>query len=269
MSGKTKKQPACLYLPMAALATAMSMVSTQLTAGEWSVGGMLGGQRNPLVGDDDHYAFLMPMVAYKGERFHANLGYPGINFFSGLSDVGGVGYSVIKQDQFNIDLVGKIRAMGIDPDDDGALRGLDERKPGIDFGVSARWTTPVGELNAQLLKDVSNRSKGEEAILAYAYPFSMGKWTLRPEFGLSWQSSDLNDYYVGVDSHEVTATRTAYQAGSTVTPFAAVQMEYEINQQLHLLGGVGVSRLGDEISDSPIIKERNLAGGFVGLAYRF
>jgi MipA family protein len=269
MSGRTKKHPAYLYLPMAALAAAMSMASTQLTAGEWSVGGIVGVERNPLVGDDDHYAFLMPMVAYKGERFHANLGHPGINFFNGMSDVGGVGYSAIKQDQFNIDLVGKIRAIGIDPDEDDALSGLDERKPGIDFGVSARWTTPVGELNAQLLKDVSNRSKGEEAILAYAYPISMGQWTLRPEFGISWQSSDLNDYYVGVDSHEVTATRAAYEAGSTVTPFAGVQMEYAINQQMHLLGGIGVSRLGDEVSNSPIIKERNLAGGYVGLAYRF
>jgi MipA family protein len=256
-------------LPVLALAITASLGTTQLSAGEWLVGGMLVGGRNPLVGDDDHYIGIVPALAYKGERFHANLGNPGIGYFNGLSDLGGVGYSIVKQDEFNLDLVGKIRAMGIDPDDDDALAGLHERKPGIDIGVSARWRTQLGELDAQLLSDVSGRSKGQEAILAYAYPLSFGKWTLRPELGVSWQSSDLNDYYFGVDSDETTASRGVYEADSTVTPFASFQMEYAINQQMNLIGGIGVGRLGDEVSDSPIVEERDLVGGYAGMVYRF
>ncbi|MEW8560890.1 MAG: MipA/OmpV family protein, partial [Candidatus Thiodiazotropha sp.] len=132
-----------------------------------------------------------------------------------------------------------------------------------------RWQTGFGELNAQLLADVSDTSDGQEVILSYAYPFSHGKWSLRPELGISWQSSDLTDYYFGVDADEATARRAVYEADSAVTPFAGIEFEYAFDQRIDLVGGVGVGRLGDEISDSPIVDERNLAGGYLGLSYRF
>ncbi|MCU7918963.1 MAG: MipA/OmpV family protein [Candidatus Thiodiazotropha sp. (ex Epidulcina cf. delphinae)] len=253
---------------ISALAATLPLASQEALAGEWSVGASILGGRNPIVGEGAAAA-LLPVVGYKGERFYANLGNPGISFFNGITDFGGLGYSVFKGERYNIDLVGKIRAMGIDPDDNSKLDGLDERKPGFDAGVSARWDSGYGELSGQLLTDVSNRSKGQEAVLSYAYPMTHGNWTLRPELGVSWQSRDLVDYYFGVESDEATATRSVYEGESTVTPFAGIQVEYAYSQQIHLIGGVGIGRLGDGISDSPIVDERGVGGGYAGLVYRF
>ncbi|MCU7926993.1 MAG: MipA/OmpV family protein [Candidatus Thiodiazotropha sp. (ex Dulcina madagascariensis)] len=41
------------------------------------------------------------------------------------------------------------------------------------------------------------------------------------------------------------------------------------SRQIHLIGGVGIGRLGDGISDSPIVDERGVGGGYAGLVYRF
>jgi outer membrane protein len=98
---------------------------------------------------------------------------------------------------------------------------------------------------------------------------TQGAWTLRPEVGVSWQSSDFNDYYFGVDDDEVRAGRAAYEADASVTPFAGVQLEYAVSKQTHLIGGVGYGRLGDEISDSPIVDERSVGGAYMGLSYTF
>jgi outer membrane protein len=255
-------------LQLLAVAAITSLGPPQVSAGEWRVGANLAEGRNPFLGEDN-VGVVIPMVAYKGERFYANIGNPGISFFNGSTNFGGLGYSVVKADDYNIDLVGRIRVMGLYPEDNDDLEGLGDRDPGFDFGVTARWQGAFGELNAQLLADVSDKSNGQEVILGYAYPLKHGQWSLRPELGISWQSSNLNDYYFGVDADEATARRAVYEAGSTVTPYAGIELEYAIDQRMDLIGGVGVGRLGDEVSDSPIIEERNLAGGYLGLSYRF
>ncbi|MCG7915320.1 MAG: MipA/OmpV family protein [Candidatus Thiodiazotropha weberae] len=239
-----------------------------VAAGEWSAGLNLGGGRNPIIGEDNYLA-AMPVIAYRGERFHANLGNPGLSFFNGTTNFGGLGYSLVKQDNFKLDLVGRIRAMGIDPDDNGELEGLDERKPGFDVGIDLLWGSDLGELNGQLLTDVSNRSKGQELIVSYAYPLKQGDWSFRPEFGVSWQSSKLSDYYFGVDDDETGGGLESYEAKSTMTPFLGIQAEYAWSKRIRLIGGAGIGRLGDGISDSPIVDGRNLAGAFIGAVYGF
>jgi outer membrane protein len=251
-----------------AVTTVLAFTAGNAVAGEWRVGGNLLAGSNPYK-DGDNRVGLMPVVAYEGERFHANLGNPGISFFRGSANFGGLGYSLYDTDSFQFELVGRLRMMGLDPDEEEAWAGLDKRKPGFDAGVSLLWQTAMGEFDLELLTDVSNRSDGQEVMLSYAYPIKQGQWTLRPEIGVSWQSSDLTDYYFGVDADEVRAGRAVYEADASVTPFAGVQLEYAVSKQTHLIGGVGVGRLGDGISDSPIVDERSAAGGYLGLTYTF
>ena len=251
-----------------ALASALALTAGNAAAGEWRVGGNLLAGNNPYE-DGDDWVGLMPTVAYQGERFHANLGNPGISFFRGAANFGGLGYSLYSSDNFQFDLIGRLRMMGLDPDEEDEWYGLDERKPGFDAGVSLLWQTAVGEVDLELLTDVSDRSDGQEILVSYAYPITQGQWTIRPEIGVSWQSSDLTDYYFGVDSDEVRAGRAAYEADASVTPFAGVQVEYAVSTQMHVTGGVGVGRFGDEISDSPIVDGSSLAGGYLGLTYTF
>ena len=251
-----------------ALSGALAFTAGSVLAGEWRVGGAVLGGNNPYK-DGDNMIALMPTVAYKGERFHANLGNPGISFFRGAADFGGLGFSLYSTESFQVDLVGRLRMMGLEPDEEDEWDGLDERKPGFDAGVSLLWQTALGEFDLELLTDVSNRSDGQEVLLSYAYPITRGDWTLRPEVGVSWQSGDLTDYYFGVDANEIRAGRPVYEADASVTPFAGVQVEYAVSKQTRLIGGVGYGRLGDEISDSPIVDGSNLGGAYMGLTYTF
>jgi outer membrane protein len=263
-----RNKRALSLLPILAVSAASALWAGNSQAGEWRVGANLFAGTNPYKGGDDGAA-LLPVAAYKGERFHANLGNPGISFYRGGSDIGGIGYSLYEREGFQLELVGRLRAMGLDPNDEDEWRGLDERKPGFDAGVSLLWETDMGEIDLDLLSDVSNRSKGQEAVLSYAYPFSRGGWILRPEIGVSWHSEDLTDYYFGVDADESRAGRPAYAADASVTPFAGVEIEYAISKQTHLLGGLGIGRLGDGISDSPIVDESGIGGAYLGLTYIF
>jgi outer membrane protein len=268
MASGYKRSNSSNALPLLAAAALLSLNAQPLTAGEWRVGANVVGGSNPFLGEDNG-AIVVPMVAYKGERFYANLGNPGPSFFNGSTNFGGLGYSVVKADDFNIDLVGRIRAMGLYPEDNDKLKGVDDRKPGFDLGVTARWQSALGELNAQLLADVSDRSKGREVILSYALPLTLGQLLVRPEVGVSWQDSDLNDYYFGVDANEATVRRAVYTVESTVTPFAGIEFEYAFDQKINLIAGAGVSRFDDEVRDSPIVDERYFAGGYLGLSYTF
>jgi outer membrane protein len=255
-------------LTVLVVSTTLAIWAGNSLAGEWRVGANLMGGTNPLK-DGDNVAALMPVVAYKGDRFHANLGNPGLSYFRGSSDIGGVGYSLYDTEAFQFELVSRLRAMGFDPDEEDEWEGLDERKPGFDAGISLLWQTGLGEFNLDLLTDVSNRSSGQEVLLSYAHPISQGAWTLRPEVGVSWQSSDLTDYYVGVNADESRVGRPVYEADATVTPYAGVELEYALSKQTYLLGGLGVGRLGDGISDSPIVDESRVVGGYLGLTYTF
>ena len=40
-------------------------------------------------------------------------------------------------------------------------------------------------------------------------------------------------------------------------------------QNPYLVGGLGLSRLGEGIADSPIVEDRTLGGSYLGLVYRF
>ncbi|MCG8123293.1 MAG: hypothetical protein N0E55_04905, partial [Candidatus Thiodiazotropha taylori] len=48
-------------------------------AGEWTAGINLGAGRDPIKGEDNYLAAI-PVIAYRGERFHANLGNPGLSY---------------------------------------------------------------------------------------------------------------------------------------------------------------------------------------------
>lgn len=263
-----RKKRGFIWLPRVAAATVFAFWSASGLAGEWRAGGNLLAVTNPYI-DGSSVLVLFPVAAYKSDRFYANLGNPGLSFFRGSTNLGGLGYSLFKDENYQIDLIGRLRPMGLDPDGRDKLSGLNERKSGFDAGLHLFWETAFGELDLDLLTDISNRSKGQEATLSYAYQMIHGPWTLRPELGVSWQSSELADYYFGVDTDETRAGRLAYQAASTLTPFVGVQLEYAITERSQLLGGVGFGRLGDTIRNSPIVDERGIVGGYLGLTYSF
>ncbi|WP_325090067.1 MipA/OmpV family protein, partial [Burkholderia contaminans] len=98
---------------------------------------------------------------------------------------------------------------------------------------------------------------------------AFGQFSITPHVGAEWLSNKYVDYYYGVRPSEARAGRAAYSAGSTVNVSAGTRIDYRPTKQQTIFLDVGVSRLGDAITDSPIVGRRFVPEARVGYMYRF
>ena len=84
-----------------------------------------------------------------------------------------------------------------------------------------------------------------------------------------WQSGQLANYYYGVRGSEATVARPAYKADSSLLLQAGVSADYPLNAHWSINARAVLTRLADEISDSPIVEDDYIVSGFIGVGYRF
>lgn len=148
------------------------------------------------------------------------------------------------------------------------MHGLDRA---INLRVGGAWKLPSGALNAEIGKDVAAH-EGAQAHLRYTLnsiaPAQSGL-SARPYLEGQWLSSDMTDYYVGVNADEVKAGRPAYQAGDALALKAGVKLEQPLNARWTLVGDVNATSYDSAISDSPIVENSTVWGGQVGLTYKW
>jgi len=136
---------------------------------------------------------------------------------------------------------------------------------GVELLSSHRW----GELQAQLLKDVSGRHHGEAALLSYGYPWSDGSSTVALTAGMEWRSTRLVEYYYGVRPDEAFPGRPTYQGGSTINPFLRLSVSHDLTPNWRLMAVAEQEQLGAGIRNSPVINRNVINTLFLGLYYRF
>ena len=99
--------------------------------------------------------------------------------------------------------------------------------------------------------------------------FPLDGLSVSPFAAAIWQSGQLTNYYYGVRGVEATAARPAYKVDSAVLLQVGMRASYRLTDAWSLTGQVAVTRLADEISDSPIVEDDYVASGFLGIGYRF
>ena len=199
---------------------------------------------------------VLPLYLYEGERFflHANRG--GVKLLNG-------------GDQ-RLDLFVEHRLEGFPADRQPAsLSGMAMRDSGIDLGLSYRYRQPWGTLQAELLRDTGNASKGSELRLGYSYDWRSGPWMLRPSLSVAVRDAAMNNYYYGVLPGEATPERAAYAPGAGINTSLGLYGSYDVSQRWRLLAGVSATVLDRKIADSPIVQKRVLPGVYVGAVYDF
>jgi len=150
-----------------------------------------------------------------------------------------------------------------------SLAGMAERGPGVDAGVSYERRGKWGIAYAELLRDVSDASKGSELRLGYNYEWRSGGLLLKPSLMLAWRSARLNDYYYGVRSSEATGLRPAYQPGGGTNAGIGLNMQYNLTERWRLLAGLSATRWASGVRRSPIVEDRTQVSAFMGVAYDF
>lgn len=209
---------------------------------------------NPYRGADNEFIPL-PLLTYEGERF----------FVRGLN----VGYHLFNQNDLTLSLLGRYRMAGYDSGDSAFLQGMADRDGTLEAGLQASLTTSIGQFRATVLSDVLDEHRGQEGKLTFSKSFPMRNLFVSPSVSVIWQSGQLVDYYYGVRVTEAMIVRPAYQGDSSILIQFGLMANYMFNKHWSMSGRIAVTRLPDEISDSPIVEDDLVPSAFIGVGYRF
>lgn len=240
----------------------LSLLSMTLFAAsakaELAVGPGIASFQDPQKGLDAKQIAL-PLVSYRGER---------LNF-----QVTTLSYKMVELGDVEINALVSGRIQGYEAIDSPYLRGMRTRSDTLDGGISLDWNG----FSLSYKHDLFSKHKGDEVALSYSKGFDLGKLQLMTGAGVTWQSEKLNHYYFGVNASEAqnlvvqgsVFNRTHYQVEAALVPEVNALAIYSLSKSWALIGGAEVEFLPEEITDSPIIGEKNAWGVFVGLARAF
>ena len=177
------------------------------------------------------------------------------------------------EDGLMVSAIARLRSEGYDDNESRYLRGMDDRHASLDAGLMIAQKFDWGRLRAEWTSDILNEHKGHELrVLAdrrFSNFFGLEKLALTPAVGVNWRSKQLNDYYYGVERKEVTATRPAYNVGSTMGLLTSMRMDYPLSDRWNLFTSLSVEWLGSEITDSPIVDQHYKTTVLIGTLYKF
>lgn len=252
--------------------------------GSWHLGVAvgLGAKSNPLQGGDDIPLLVLPDIHYYGEHWFMD------NFT--------LGYSFYQREHLVMSLITAPNAekayfgfwhptnlvsfteiaagdsqLGLESGDTSRRVGIDDiphRHFAWDGGLQANLFTQMGNIEFQLLTDVSGVYRGEHAKLQWTNVIRQGDWQWRPTLGVSWQSRSLVDYYYGLQAKTNNAGRT-YRGRSGWSPFVALSVSKPINDRWLGQFNIKFQDLDSGMTDSPLVRKDHTLSVFVGAAYQF
>lgn len=146
------------------------------------------------------------------------------------------------------------------------LNGMQKRNGAFWFGPSMEWRTAFGTLSGDFL---TGGNKGQTANIDFGKSFDYGKFEFEPHAGVEWLSRKYVDYYYGVRPSEVRAGRQAYNGKSSVNMSLGMRVDYKFTPHQSVILDVGVSHLGNGITDSPLVGKRFVPEARFGYLYQF
>jgi len=255
----------CLVLLAAVLCPQNESHAIEMFEGVWQAldvdveelqGAVLGGgvlySPSRYEGVDDSI-WAVPLIVGKYKRFY--------------SDGNSLGYLLTENNKLNFSLIGAPRFGGYSSGDSDALAGMEDRDWSIDGGLRMTWNAELFLLNVTAVTDLLGTHDGQEVKAVFSKEFLKGGFT--PRVGAKWFSSQMTDYYYGVEAPEATASRTAYEGDETFNYIAGFSAAYPLGDEWVVIGDFEYEALGSEVQDSPIVDTDDDYTAVVGLAYRF
>lgn len=224
----------------------------------WVVGLAGGAINNPYAGEDTD-GIIIPRIRYNGERFFFNENGVGVNLFSHNHFSGGL---LLTSDM-------SFLADHKDYRNNAKLAGLKERDHALEAGFYINHSTDMGRLRFTALSDASSTHKGHSLGLEYIADLEYGDWHINPYAGVNWVSDKKADHHFGVRSEEVSDSRALYKADDSFGFNAGLRGRYSFNKNWDFTFNSGYGRLDSGISDSPIVEDKNIYYGTVGVNYNF
>jgi MipA family protein len=191
----------------------------------------------------------VPLISYQGENF----------FFQGIR----AGWQFIRNDTFELAAISQFRFDGFKIEDLSrqklAANGLDSRQledrdDSLDAGVTAKWSGSVGELEIELLADVTDKSGGQQYSIQYGYPIHLGPAIVTPNVGVTYLSDDAANYYYGTLDEEVARGVVNYKPDAATVPYVGLNFMRFFGERWTVFAFLKYSILPDEIKNSPFLE---------------
>ncbi|GGY86673.1 membrane protein [Cellvibrio zantedeschiae] len=207
----------------------------------------------------DTRQLAIPLVSYTGDR---------LSF-----QVTTLSYRLVELGDVQISALASGRLQGYEVADSPYLAGMKDRSNTVDGGISLEWNG----FSLSYTHDLLSKHKGDEVAFAYTKGFGVGKAEVMLGAGVTWQSEKLNQYYYGVAPSEARSlivenkvfNRTAYKTEDAISPKINALVKYPVFDSWTLIAGAEVNFLPKEITNSPIIENKNAWGVFAGIAKAF
>jgi outer membrane protein len=146
---------------------------------------------------------------------------------------------------------------------------LPDRDSAVNSGIEFLHIGPWGDIQAQLLSDVSGTHHGQEAWLSWSHPWYTPNNEFTLTLGAEWKSGKLISYYYGVRPEESFPGREAYEAGAGTSTFVRFAARHAFSPHWHGVAMVEREFLSSAIRNSPIVDDDVVDTFFAGLLYQF
>lgn len=213
------------------------------------------GYRNGIYKGADDQVFPVPLIVLERGDFYLKGTLAGYRFF--------------KQDNLSLDVIAQWRFDGYDEDDSLFLAGMGDREMNIEGGLGLTYFDGWGLWRLSFVSDLRGEYDGQQTAFSYSKQFTRNRWSFLPTAGFLWDSSNLTNYYYGVEPKYARPWRPAYSVGEAWNPFVSLLTNYQLNEKWSAMALVRYEFFDSEISDSPIVDDDYKLTFLAGLMYPF
>jgi len=194
----------------------------------------------------DRRVIPLPVIGYRSER---------LNIYGPFAS-----YDVATLGDFDFFLQVAPRFQGFDESDSNAFTGMEKRKFSMDAGVGAKYRQGNWNTKFSYLRDILDRSDGNEVSITLGRAFQKGPLFYQPSISVSHLSKNHVNYYYGVGTDESNASRPSYKAGSAFN----TSLGFSISTPLFFEGftqlAINYTSFDDAITNSPIVDDKSNVG---------
>jgi outer membrane scaffolding protein for murein synthesis (MipA/OmpV family) len=180
---------------------------------------------------------------------------------------GGYGLRWARKPGWEIGGLVRLQTLGFAAGDSEELRGMPDRPWTIELGPTIGWRGTAIDVDWTTFVDAFRHQTGASHLLRLSWPRRGERGYIVPELGLRRQTKSFVDYYYGVPAAAATAERPAYEGVAAYGWSAAIDWGVRVREAWLVTGRLGVEKLGDGITSSPIVGDDERAFFSIRLSY--
>jgi outer membrane protein len=243
----------------------------------------LGVRSNPLVDGDDVPLLLLPDIAWYGDAAYFDNGELGYQWIDSETQAFETFIHLDEERSFftfwspsNIFLPFNGTALATpdagpapQPPTQISVDDVASRKWALNAGFRWHYKQKTGEWQLSMEKDISDVHKGEKLHLSYQHNWQWQEWRMALKTTAIWKSEKLVDYYYGISARDNVSAQFFYNGEAGWQPKLSLHLQRPLNSSWLWLLNASYQKLHTGMTDSPLVREKDIQSVFSGLAYRF